>query len=467
MGLSIRQMAMMSRLLDEALPLDANARRAWLERLPPEYQDLAQALRDALLPRDHEAALHQPRFTPDFTGEESPWSGCGLHGGARVGPYQLIRLLGAGGMAEVWLARRADGAFKREVALKFPKHSGLRRDLQQRFVRERDILASLEHPHIARLYDAGTEDGLSYLSMEYVQGLPLTDWCDGQRLRISARLELFLQVVGAVQYAHDQQVIHRDLKPSNILVTETGQVRLLDFGVAKLLESEQADHTQLTSIYGRALTPDYASPELLRGDPVDAHTDIYSLGVLLYELLAGARPYRLERAATFGMIEHAVATLEICKPSMRLEPQAPAARGSTQEELTRQLRGDLDAIVLKALAKEPAERYPSAAALAEDLHRYFRGEPIEALPPHFTYRLRKLMLRNRTTLAVVALAAIAILAFGYAFRREATNSVEVSAPVRAAAPPAATPRATGAAFLPPAHSVAVLPFTNLSGDAKQ
>ena len=173
-----------------------------------------------------------------------------------------------------------------------------------------------------------------------------------------------------MQYAHENRVIHRDLKPSNILVTESGQVRLLDFGVARLLEAEETDQPALTSVYGRALTPDYASPELLRGDPIDARSDLYSLGVLLYELLTGTRPYRLKSAASIGALDQAIATLEVKKPSMQLEQSAAATRASTVERLARQLRGDLDAIVLKALAKDPAQRYPSAAALAEDLRRY-------------------------------------------------------------------------------------------------
>src|SRR5580658_6037612 len=473
MGLSIPQMATMSRLLDEALPLDAGARRVWLEALAPEHQDLAQALRQALLPQDFDQGDFKalgtlPKF--DSADQAGVVSECGLQAGARVGPYELIRALGAGGMAEVWLARRADGAFKREVALKLPMRSRLRKDLEQRFARERDILASLEHPHIARLYDAGTEPGgLSYLSMEYVQGQALTDWGDAQRLSIASRLELFRQVLDAVQYAHEKQVVHRDLKPSNILVTESGQVRLLDFGVAKLLEGEEADQTQLTSVFGRALTPDYASPELLRGDAVDARTDIYSLGVLLYEMLTGARPYRLKRAASFGLIEQAIATQEVRKPSTQLEAEAIAARGTTREKLARQLRGDLDAIVLKALAKEPAERYPSAGALAEDLRRHLEGEPIGALPGRFSYRLRKFVLRNKTTLGFAALAAMAILAsVGYSLHREqamrASNSVKVSA---AAAGATARINPGSAAFSPPAHSVAVLPFANLSADVKQ
>src|SRR6202051_315704 len=411
MGLSIPQMALMSRLLDEALPLDEAGRRAWLEALPAEHQDLAQALRDALLPGDAQVADVSalgtlPKFGAADVPSDAPASR--LHPGARVGPYQLIRLLGAGGMAEVWLARRADGAFKREAALKLPLLSGLRADLEERFARECDILASLEHPHIARLYDAGVDpNGLPYLSMEYVHGRPLTGWCDARRLGISARLELYLQVLGAVQYAHEKGVIHRDVKPSNVLVTESGHVRLLDFGVAKLMEAD-AQLTQLTNVYGRALTPDYASPELLRGDPVDARSDVYSLGVLLYELLTGVRPYRLQRAASIGMLEEAITTVDVKKPSAQCDPEAIAARATTPEKFARLLHGDLDAIALKALAKDPAKRYPSAAALAQDLRRYLGGELIEALPARFTDRLRKFVRRNKTVVGVTVIA-VAIL----------------------------------------------------------
>src|ERR1700691_231275 len=347
MGLSIPQMALMSRLLDEALPLDEAARRVWLDALAPEHSDLAPALRQALLPQDADGAGLQALSTlPKFGAldEASAPAASGLQSGARVGPYELIRPLGAGGMAEVWLARRADGAFKREVALKLPMLAHARVGLEARFARERDILASLEHPHIARLYDAGVDpEGLPYLAMEYVQGESLTHWCDTHRLGLRERLELFLQVLEAVQYAHAKQVIHRDIKPSNILVTDSGQVRLLDFGVARLLEAEKTDQTALTSVYGRALTPDYASPELLRGDPIDERSDLYSLGVLLYELLSGTRPYQLKSAALIVLLDHALARIEVKKPSRQLEQASAASRASTAERLARQVRGDLDA----------------------------------------------------------------------------------------------------------------------------
>jgi serine/threonine protein kinase/Tol biopolymer transport system component len=412
MSLTVSQMVVMSRLLDEALPLDEEGRRAWLAALPAEYFELAGYLREALLPQAGNAKGIEPlsvAVKAAFAGGPAATES-GLQPGMHVGPYELIRALGSGGMAEVWLARRADGAFKREVALKLPMLSHLRADLAERFTRERDILASLEHPNIARLYDAGVDvNGLPYLSMEYVQGQAITDWCDSHRLGVTARLKLLLQVLEAVGYAHDKQVIHRDLKPSNILVTESGQVRLLDFGVAKLLEADESDLTPLTSIYGRALTPDYASPELLRGDPIDARSDIYSLGVLLYEMLTGVRPYRLKSAASLGMLEQAIASVDVRKPSTLQVEGAIASRNTTPERLTRELRGDLDAIALKALAKDPAQRYASAATFSDDLRRFIDGKPVAALPSRSTDRLGKFLRRNAAIVAITGAAAAAIL----------------------------------------------------------
>jgi serine/threonine protein kinase len=457
MGLTSAQMARMSRLLDEALPLDEAGRRAWLDALAAEHQDIATALREALLPdraSAYDSLLTFPKVGSDDDGVSAAASE--LEPGSRVGPYELIKLLGAGGMAEVWLARRADGAFKREVALKLPMLTRLRKDLELRFARERDILASLEHPNIARLYDAGADrDGLPYLAMEYVAGEPINQWCDARKLAIDERLRLLLQVLDGVQYAHESQVIHRDLKPSNILVTESGQVRLLDFGIAKLLQAEEADRTQLTSVYGRALTPDYASPELLRGDPVDARSDVYSLGVLTYELLTGARPYRMKVGASIGTLERAIATAQVGRPSTQIEPQSCEARAVTQEKLVRLLRGDLDVIVLKALDKEPEQRYASSAAMAEDLRRHLRNEVIQAQPPRISYRLRKFVRRRRAGLVVAAgVAAILLAAVGYDMHRTATEPAR-----EIAALPAAKPLGD--------KSIAVLPFLDLSDKKDQ
>jgi eukaryotic-like serine/threonine-protein kinase len=451
MKLTIQQMALMSRLLDEALPLNEAARRLWLVNLSPEYQNLARALQAALLPEETEVAQVQSlEMLPDLQDADAA---SGLQPGAKVGPYELLRSLGSGGMAEVWLARRADGAFKREVALKLPLLRQLRQDLAQRFALERDILASLEHPHIARLYDAGIDDrGRPYLAMEYVQGQSLTDWCDAHRLGLPDRLHLFLQVLEAVRFAHEKQVIHRDLKPSNILVTESAQVRLLDFGVAKLLEGDEADQTPLTSIYGRALTPDYASPELLRGDLVDARSDIYSLGVLLYELLTGMRPYRLKSAASMGLLEQAISTLEIKRPSSLRSIPPGADRTPANHVRARQLRGDLDAITLKALDKEPSNRYQSAADFAEDIERYLARKPIRALKARITDRWYKFALRNKAPVAVAAMALAAIIiTVGYTVHRETATRAK----------PAIIDTSTVAANAPE-RSVAVLPLMDMS-----
>jgi RNA polymerase sigma factor (TIGR02999 family) len=371
MGLTAAQMAQMSRLLDEALKLDTEGRRRWLEALDPQHQDLVPALRRALLPEEgHGTSADAVATLPEIGALGGDTQGRGsLRAGELVGPYQLIRFLGQGGMAEVWLAQRADGAFKREVALKVPKLSRLRKDLASRFARERDILAALEHPNIARMYDAGVSaDGLPYLAMEYVPGEQLLVWCDAKRLTLDDRLGLFLQILDAVQYAHGRQVIHRDIKPSNILVTDSRQVRLLDFGVAKLLAHNE-EETDLTQQYGRALTPEYVSPELVRGERIGAASDVYSLGVVLYELLAGSRPYRIKAGASVALLEQAIASAQVERPSTRVGQEAAADRSTTREKLVQRLQGDLDAIVLKALAKAPEDRYASATAMASQVKR--------------------------------------------------------------------------------------------------
>jgi len=461
--LSADQIALMSQLLDQALPLDAAARERWLQKLPPEHAPLAPALRQALL-SDGDETVGTGLFAtlPRIAGAASPAPvlTAALRTGERIGPYQLIRELGAGGMAVVWLAKRADGTFEREVALKFPSISRLRRGLAERFARERHILAQLEHPNIARLYDAGvTVDGLPYLALEYVEGRPLTTWCDAHQLGVRERLKLFLQVLDAVQYAHARQVIHRDLKPSNILVTESGQVRLLDFGVAKLLTAgEQDGQIQLTQIYGRVLTPDYASPEQIRDDAVDAASDIYALGVVLYELLVGNRPYRIKTRAPMVPLEIAIKAVQVHKPSAGVEPSAAATRATSPEKLARRLRGDLDAIVLKALDKQPGLRYPSAMAFADDLQHFLSGDPVDARPGRLTYRVYKFVLRHPIETGAIAASLLAAIGLGVANRPDSTRTREFLG-----APEAVT----GAAQTAADRSIAVLPFVDLSEQHNQ
>jgi serine/threonine protein kinase len=368
----------------------------------------------------------------------------------------LIRQLGEGGMAEVWLAQRADMSIKREIALKLPMLRRDREDLSSRFARERDILAALEHPYIARLYDAGiSPDGLSYLAMEYVRGEKLTAWCDTHRLGVNERLKLVLQVLDALQYAHAHHVIHRDIKPSNILVNEAGHVRLLDFGVAKLLEQHE-QQTDLTIVYGRAMTPEYASPELARGETAEPASDMYSLGVLLYELLTGCLPYKIKATSSAALLEQSIVAADVARPSAYLAPDAGTARATTQDKLERQLRGDLDAIVLKALAKVPSDRYGSAAALADDLQRFLSGHPVKARPDRLTYRFSKLVQRRRAGwTAAIAAAVLAAAALAYALIRS-------TPPALVAASSTASPARVVAVVAQQNRSIAVLPFVDMS-----
>src|SRR5262245_13619881 len=349
----------LSRLLDEWLELPPESRAGWLDHLGPECARVAPVLRKLLLAREEagfDRFLERPPSIPDSTETVLPEFSPGM----TIGPYRLLRELGHGGMGVVWQAERADGALKRPIALKLPV-GGAHAGLAERFGRERDILGQLTHPHIARLYDAGIAGlGQPYLAMEYVDGETITRYCDRNTLGIKPRLQLFLDVLGAVQCAHASLVVHRDLKPSNILVTTAGEVRLLDFGIAKLLTGGEALETELTRIGGRALTPDYASPEQILGEPVTTASDVYSLGVVLYELLSGTRPYRLKRD-TRGGLEEAIVAADTPRPSQAARDEERAGtRGLTAQRLARTLTGDLDAIVLKALQKQPSRRYATA-----------------------------------------------------------------------------------------------------------
>jgi serine/threonine-protein kinase len=391
----------LSRLLDEALALAPSERGRWLASLggsDARHRDtLALLLADAERPDDpllNRPGLGHLRPGARHRQGEPP----GGHPGMRVGPYRLDRQIGSGGMGSVWLAQRVDGGLERAVALKLP-HVTWVPALNARLARERDILARLEHPNIARLYDAGTDQqGRPYLALEYVEGLPIDEYLQQHALELRQRLLLFKQVAGAVAYAHRHLIVHRDLKPSNVLVGPDGVAHLLDFGIAKLLSDDAEGLTQLTRAAGRMLTPDYASPEQIRGEPVTVAADVYSLGVLLYEMLTGTRPFRVS-GSSITELEAAVT-----------EQLAPLASSRVSTRPTqRALRGDLDTILAKALRKEPEARYPTVDALIDDLDRHLNGEPVLARPDSGWYRASRFISRHRDYVALASAALVAVL----------------------------------------------------------
>lgn len=349
--------------------------------------------------------------------------------GRRIGPYEVLRPLGAGGMGAVYLARR--GA--EEVALKLVKRGMDTNLILSRFQNERRALENLVHPNIARLLDAGAaDDGRPYLVMEYVEGERIDRWCDRKRLSIPDRLELFRKVCAAVHYAHQNLVVHRDLKPSNILITEQGAPKLLDFGLAKVLDPDVGDHATITATAHRFLTPEYAAPEQINGDPITIAADVYSLGVVLYELLCGRRPYRLQ-ARSQAEIERVVLEFEPAALSAmvgrdeqssvrddasrkKINPvEIASARRATPERLRRRLSGDLDTIALTTLRKEPERRYKSVEQLNEEIYRALHGLPIRARKDTAVYRLTKFIQRNKGAVGVgAALAATLFIGAGVA-----------------------------------------------------
>jgi serine/threonine-protein kinase len=323
----------------------------------------------------------------------------GIPAGTRVGPYRVVRLLGKGGMGAVYLADRDDGAFEQQVALKVVNAGIVTHELEQRFLRERQILARLEHPRIARLLHGGlTADGHPYLAMQLVEGRPITAWADETGLGVRGRLDLFLQVCDAVHYAHGRLVVHRDLKPSNIVVTAAGEVCLLDFGIARLLTADD-DTTLATRTGYLLLTPEYAAPELLLGESVTTATDVYALGVVLHELLTGRRPQDADVRSLVDLMRLA-----------KTEPPPASRVPGLDTARRRQLEGDLDAIVAKALRREPDRRYPSVEALADDVRAHLERRPVAARPDSRVYRIGRFVRRNTMAVAASAIAVLALVA---------------------------------------------------------
>jgi serine/threonine-protein kinase len=384
------------RLFHEAVRLDPDRRQAFLNEACAGDQDM-QAEVESLIASDEQAEQNERAVEKVI---------CGVVGefvkddqlapvGMRIGPYELVREVGRGGMGAVYLAERVDQAYRKQVVIKLVKRGMDTDEVLRRFRHERQILADLDHPNIARLLDGGTtEDGRPYFVMEYIEGQPIHHYCDAHKLSIVERLNLFRTVCSAVHYAHQNLVVHRDLKPSNILVTADGVPKLLDFGIAKVLQSEGPTETlTATAVELRPMTPEYASPEQVRGEPVTTASDVYSLGVLLYELLTGRRPYQFKSSLP-QEIERVITEEEPEKPSDSL------------------LRGDLDTIVLMAMRKEPQRRYASVQQFSEDIRRHLVGLPVIARKDTLSYRAGKFVSRHRVGVGVTAVFVLLVIGFG-------------------------------------------------------
>ncbi len=381
-----------STLLDEALGLPDNGYEAWLAALEGDRATLRPWLARVL------AAAAAPA-TGGFLDPPAPLADTGFEAGAAVGPFRLVRRLGEGGMGEVWLADRADDGPRRQVALKLPHAFLLSADARTRFRRERDVVAGLAHPNIAQLHEAGVSSGnVPYLALEYVDGTPITGWCREKSLPLDQRLALAQQILDALGHAHRRLIVHRDIKPSNILVTAEGQVKLLDFGIAKLLGdvSETEGPTQPAT---RFATPDYAAPEQLRGEPVTVSTDLFAVGAVLFELVTGARPFSTSWRSP---------DQEAPLASSRADPKASGSPLGAR--LPSALRGDLDAILAKALAPDPANRYLSADSFARDLACFRAGQPVSARRIGWVTRAGKFVRRQRLASALAAACVLFVAA---------------------------------------------------------
>src|SRR5687767_6525128 len=398
-SLTVEDWHRLNRLLEQGLEFEGSARTAWLDALGGEDQHLRAVLVDLLTQSDAtgfaDGATHPSTSVARIASHalaamrrEQP--------GDRIGPWQLTRLLAEGGMGAVWVAQRADGVMTRTAALKLPRAEWIDQGLSERIARERAILARLQHPHIAVLYDAGLgAEGRPYLALEYVDGIAIDAYCTGRDLK--EILRLYVQVIRAVAYAHAQLIIHRDLKPANVLVTADGLPKLLDFGISKLIEGDAPtiDETALTKLAGRPLTLAYAAPEQVLGLPITVAADVYALGVTLFELLTESRLYR---ATEPRALEGELLRGDLRKPSDTADDKQRA----------KALKGDLDAVIGKALKREPAERYQSAAAFADDLERYLEDQPVQAQPDSRAYRLRKFVTRNALSVAAGSAVLIAL-----------------------------------------------------------
>ena len=394
--------------LDELLELPESERNARLAAI---------ARDDATLAADLSSLLAQQTQADRFAFLEGSALDATAHAtltGQTIGAYTLERPLGEGGMGAVWLGRRSDGRYEGQVAVKFLNLALLARGGAERFAREGNMLARLTHPNIARMFDAGVAAGQPYLVLEYIEGVPIDRYCDSNRLSVDARLRLFLEVLAAVAHAHSNLILHRDLKPSNILVTAQGQVKLLDFGIGKLLAEQDtaASATELTQLAGRAFTPDYAAPEQVQGGDLTTATDVYALGVLLYQLLAGRHPTALSTDTPVDRVRAVVdrEPTRVSEAATKADDATVQARATVVHKLARTLHGDLDNIVAKALKKEAIERYPTVTALADDLRRYLDHQPVSARADSLAYRASKFVRRHRLAVGAASAIVLALLA---------------------------------------------------------
>lgn len=399
-----------------AIELEASERNDFLDEVCSDDDSLRIELESMLSAEEEGIAL---ALESRLLAEDSSDTASNLVG-TQIGPYRIEQLIGEGGMGEVYLASRADEQFDQKVALKFVRPGYRNSQMLARFRLERQVLARLTHPNITQLLDGGIDtEGRPYLVMQYVEGVPITEFCDTHQLSISDRLGLFRTVCDAVQHAHRNLVVHRDLKPSNILVTEDGVVKLLDFGIAKLLNADWGVSIAETRSQVRLMTPEYASPEQVKGEVITTATDVYALGVLLYEILSGRRPYQIGNRMQ-AEIERIICTEDPVRPSTAVTQvvQEAGKRSMSSEAVSRSrrvgvqrlkrlLQGDLDTIVMMAMRKEPERRYVSAEQLSHDLARYMAGQPITAQKDTVGYRLKKFVGRNQ--IAVTAAASFLIL----------------------------------------------------------
>jgi serine/threonine-protein kinase len=403
-------------LIEQSLSTSSPDLKAWVERLIRGADD--ERWLTSVSPALVSEAFALPSADDGTASPAKP--------GARFGPFRIVREIGQGGMGQVLLAERDDGAFAQRVALKVIASGIATESMRRRFVAEQRALARLDHPNVARIVDGGIrDDGLPWFAMEYVDGVRIDEWCDARRLGVRARLGLLVSVCRAVQAAHQRLVIHRDLKPSNILVTAGGDVRLLDFGVAKLLEDDDVELRETTRADERLFTPEYAAPEQWKHEPTTTATDCYALGVILYQLLAGARPHDFSghpRHEWLKLIEHAPRA-----PSAVVSDEAAAARSTTREQLRKALRGDLDAITLTALHADPARRYDSVGQLADDIQRYLDAMPVSARPDTWGYRASRFVRRNRLAVGSAAVLVVALAGGAIATTWQARRATRAAA----------------------------------------